>query len=118
MATSRKSAAGKAAGTTGSAGGRDERLPDFERSMSELDEAVRLLETGDLTLEESLAAFEKGVGLVKALQSRLDEVQARVDQLTTAADGSVQVTPLASARPRSSAAWEEDADDPEDGGDE
>ena len=70
------------------------------------------------TLEESLAAFEKGVGLVKALQSRLDEVQARVDQLTTAADGSVQVTPLASARPRSSAAWEEDADDPEDGGDE
>ena len=56
--------------------------PDFERTLAELEETVRRLEAGDLPLEESLGAFEKGVALVRTLHSRLDAVQMRIDELT------------------------------------
>jgi len=69
--------------------------PDFERTMAELEETVRRLEAGDLPLEDSLAAFEKGIALVRALHARLDSVQMRIDELTQAPDGSASLTPLA-----------------------
>jgi exodeoxyribonuclease VII small subunit len=56
--------------------------PDFERTLAELEDTVRRLEAGDLPLEDSLSAFEKGVALVRALHSRLDAVQMRIDELT------------------------------------
>jgi exodeoxyribonuclease VII small subunit len=56
--------------------------PDFERTLAELEDTVRRLEAGDLPLEESLGAFEKGVTLVRTLHSRLDAVQMRIDELT------------------------------------
>lgn len=68
--------------------------PDFEAAMAELDDVVRRLEAGDQPLEDSLAAFEKGVGLVRALHARLDAVQARIDELTQGADGSAVLTPI------------------------
>lgn len=68
--------------------------PDFEAAMAELDDVVRRLEAGDQPLEESLAAFEKGVGLVKALHARLDAVQARIDELTQGADGAAVLVPI------------------------
>lgn len=68
--------------------------PDFEAAMAELDDVVRRLEAGDQPLEESLAAFEKGVGLVKALHGRLDAVQTRIDELTQGADGSAVLTSM------------------------
>ena len=46
--------------------------PKFEDAMSELEDVVRQLEAGDVPLEESLAAFEKGVSLVRLLHTRLD----------------------------------------------
>lgn len=60
---------------------------DFEKSMADLDALVRRLEGGDLPLEDSLAAFEKGIALVRTLHSRLDAVQMRIDELTGGADG-------------------------------
>lgn len=72
----------------------DDAAPDFEKAMAELEDVVRRLETGDQPLEESLAAFEKGVGLVKALHVRLDAVQTRIDELTQGADGQVLLVPL------------------------
>jgi exodeoxyribonuclease VII small subunit len=68
---------------------------DFERTMAELEEAVRRLEAGDLPLEQSLAAFERGIALVRTLHARLDAVQTRIDELTQAADGSTSPTPFA-----------------------
>jgi exodeoxyribonuclease VII small subunit len=56
--------------------------PDFERTLAELEETVRRLEAGDLPLEDSLGAFEKGVALVRSLHARLDAVQMRIDELT------------------------------------
>jgi exodeoxyribonuclease VII small subunit len=50
----------------------------FEQSLGELEAIVDALERGDLSLEESLAAFERGVGLTRACQKALDEAEQRV----------------------------------------
>ncbi|MGB5735713.1 MAG: exodeoxyribonuclease VII small subunit [Thiohalocapsa sp.] len=55
---------------------------DFERSMQELEALVDQLEQGDLTLEQSLAAFERGVNLTRTCQQALDTAEQRVRILT------------------------------------
>lgn len=55
--------------------------PDFEAAMHELEELVERLEQGDLSLEESLAAFERGVTLTRACQSALKEAEQKVEIL-------------------------------------
>jgi len=51
--------------------------PDFETAMRELEELVERLEQGDLSLEESLAAFERGVTLTRACQTALKEAEQK-----------------------------------------
>jgi exodeoxyribonuclease VII small subunit len=53
----------------------------FEAALKRLEEVLGSLEHGDLPLEESLAAFEEGVGLVKFCQQKLDEVEKKVELL-------------------------------------
>ena len=53
----------------------------FEAALKRLEGVLESLEHGDLALEESLAAFEKGVRLVKFCQQKLDEVEKRVELL-------------------------------------
>lgn len=53
----------------------------FETALKRLEDVLESLEHGDLPLEESLAAFEEGVGLVKFCQQKLDEVEKRVELL-------------------------------------
>ena len=55
--------------------------PDFETAMRELEELVERLEHGELPLEESLAAFERGVMLTRACQSALKEAEQKVEIL-------------------------------------
>lgn len=69
----------------------------FEEALAELETLVRRLEQGELPLEESLAAFERGMALVKQLGTRLDDVTQRVEVLLRAADGSLATRPLADA---------------------
>ena len=66
----------------------------FEQGMAELEEMVRKLETGAVPLEESLATFEKGVSLVRVLQSKLDNVQEKIEELTRSGRGEVSTKPL------------------------
>lgn len=54
----------------------------FEQALQELEAIVAQLETGDLTLEESLGLFERGQILAKRCASQLDEATLRVEQLT------------------------------------
>ncbi len=54
---------------------------DFETAMRDLEELVERLEHGDLPLEESLAAFERGVMLTRACQSALKEAEQKVEIL-------------------------------------
>ena len=54
---------------------------DFETAMRDLEEIVERLEQGDLPLEESLAAFERGVTLTRTCQSALKEAEQKVEIL-------------------------------------
>src|ERR1700723_3380212 len=55
--------------------------PDFETALRDLEELVERLEHGDLPLEESLAAFERGIMLTRACQSALKEAEQKVEIL-------------------------------------
>lgn len=54
----------------------------FEQALEELEQIVERLETGDLTLEESLALFERGQELARLCSRRLETATLRVEQLT------------------------------------
>ena len=51
---------------------------DFERSLEELERIVKQMEDGELSLEESLKTFERGMELSRACQKALDEAEQRV----------------------------------------
>lgn len=53
----------------------------FEKSLSELESLVQQMESGDLTLEQSLKAFEKGVKLTRECQQALTQAEQTVQQL-------------------------------------
>ena len=69
---------------------------DFEQSLAELEALVARMDEGDLSLEESLKAFEQGVRLTQQCQQALTEAQQRV-QMLTVQDGELRVEPLAGA---------------------
>lgn len=60
----------------------------FEQSLKELESIVEQLEAGDLPLEQSLELFERGVGLSRECQKRLDDAEQKVEILLKGADGS------------------------------
>ncbi len=61
----------------------------FEEAMRELEETVKKLESGDVTLEESMALFEKGVNLSRTCQKLLGEAQLKVTKLIAENDTEV-----------------------------
>jgi exodeoxyribonuclease VII small subunit len=61
--------------------------PGFEARLAELEALVDTLERGELTLEASLAAFERGVLLTRTCQKILDVAEQRVRILTSSAEG-------------------------------
>ena len=60
--------------------------PDFEKTLAELEKLVENLEQGDLSLDDSLSGFKKGIELTRRCQSVLDNAQQTVDQLLDAED--------------------------------
>ena len=56
----------------------------FEEAMAELDELVSRMEDGELSLDESLKAFERGVMLTRKCQEALSQAELRVKTLTDA----------------------------------
>ena len=59
----------------------------FEQATARLDEIVRLLEKGDAPLEQSLALFEEGAGLIKDCGKLLDKAEQIVVSLQKGANG-------------------------------
>ena len=57
-------------------------VADFETSMQALEDLVGKMEAGDMTLEESLAAYERGVGLYRHCQTALEQAELRVRLLS------------------------------------
>jgi exodeoxyribonuclease VII small subunit len=51
---------------------------DFEHSLDELEQLVGRMEGGELSLDESLASFERGIGLYRHCQQSLEKAELRV----------------------------------------
>jgi len=60
---------------------------DFETLLKELTQTVERLERGNLPLEESIALYARGAGLLKAARGVLDGAQARLEVLMATPDG-------------------------------
>jgi len=75
---------------------------DFETALKRLEEIVKELEEGELTLEKSLERYEQGVRLARFCSAKLDEAEARIEMLQKDesgepirdAEGQVGQTPL------------------------
>ena len=51
---------------------------DFEKTMEELEKIVEKMENGDMTLDESIKWFQKGMELSRLCSKRLDEVEKKI----------------------------------------
>ncbi|OGQ74026.1 MAG: exodeoxyribonuclease VII small subunit [Deltaproteobacteria bacterium RIFCSPLOWO2_12_FULL_60_16] len=67
----------------------------FETALEELEKVVERLESGELSLEDSLAAFEEGVRLVKYCNQKLTEVEKKIELLVKDKEGKLQLRALA-----------------------
>lgn len=68
-----------------------QKLPDFEKSLAELEALVEQLESGELSLDQSLKQFKRGIELTRHCQGVLDEAQQTVSQLMDVDDESSAV---------------------------
>ena len=62
----------------------------FEDALSELEGIVEKLERGELSLEESLTAFEEGIRLSRICSKRLDEAEKKIEILIKGEDGELK----------------------------
>ena len=53
---------------------KSDKLPDFEKALEELESLVEQLESGDLSLDQALKQFKRGVALTRHCQGVLDRV--------------------------------------------
>jgi exodeoxyribonuclease VII small subunit len=56
-------------------------IKDFEAAIAELETVVKKLEEGELSLEQSLALYERGVTLSKFCHARLEDAERRIELL-------------------------------------
>jgi exodeoxyribonuclease VII small subunit len=66
----------------------------FEEAFKELEDTVHQLEGGGLTLDESIALFERGTKLAEHCGQKLDEAELKVSQLVPSDEGSYETAPL------------------------
>lgn len=66
---------------------------DFEAALKELEGLVEKMEQGDLSLEASLAAFERGIQLTRTCQEALTQAEQKVEQLVNQG-GQEQLVPF------------------------
>jgi exodeoxyribonuclease VII small subunit len=67
----------------------------FEEALARLEEIVKKMEDGDLTLEESLDAFEEGIKLSRFCTKKLDKAERRVEILLKDEEENVVIKPFA-----------------------
>lgn len=66
---------------------------DFEQSLTDLQTIVERLENGELSLEESLSAFEQGIRLTRDCQASLTQAEQKV-QILLERDGELEAAPF------------------------
>ena len=73
---------------------RNNKAPDFEQALAELERLVERLERGDLPLDEALKTFERGVELTRHCQTSLKSAQQKVEILLKRGSGT-EIEPFA-----------------------
>jgi len=68
---------------------------NFEKDLQELEGLVEKMEGGDLSLEDSLVHFERGIALTRSCQKALTEAEQKI-QILMAEDGSQTLQPFLS----------------------
>jgi len=66
----------------------------FEQALKQLEDATQRLESGTLTLDESISEFESAVRLIGICENALSDAKARVRILTEGADGAITDAPF------------------------
>ena len=69
--------------------------PNFEKDLQELECLVEKMEGGDLSLEDSLVHFERGIALTRSCQKALTEAEQKI-QILLADDGLQKLQPYSS----------------------
>jgi len=72
--------------------------PTFEIAMKQLEQIVQELESGNLSLEDSIKKFEEGIKLSKFCSSKLDETEKKITLLLKDQDGNVIEKPFVPER--------------------
>jgi exodeoxyribonuclease VII small subunit len=67
----------------------------FEAALAELEAIVQRLERGQLDLEASIGAYERGTALRRHCATKLEEARLRVEKITFEKDGKAQLEPVA-----------------------
>ena len=71
-------------------------VPDFESALKRLEEIVRKLEGGELTLDSSLELFEEGIQLSRLCHVKLGQAERRVEILLKNNEGEQKAVPFES----------------------
>ncbi len=66
---------------------------DFEQALKELETLVERMEHGEISLEDSLKHFERGIELTRACQKALREAEQKV-QILMEKDGALRIEPF------------------------
>ena len=66
----------------------------FEQSFKKLEEIVRKLENGNITLEESVKLFDEGIKLNRECNTKLDEAEKKIEILTKNMEGNIATKPF------------------------
>jgi exodeoxyribonuclease VII small subunit len=61
--------------------------PSFEQALKELEDIVRQLESGELSLDASISLYERGQALKAQCEAKLAEAKARIEQISQSGDG-------------------------------
>jgi exodeoxyribonuclease VII small subunit len=72
--------------------------PSFEAALEQLQQTVKRMESGELSLEQALQFFETGVKLTRICQERLSAAEQRVELLMKADDSKVELQPFPGPR--------------------
>ncbi len=66
----------------------------YEQAYSQLESIVNRLESGDVSLDDSVALYQQGMELAKYCSTQLASIERQISQLIIAADGTVTETPF------------------------
>ena len=70
---------------------KEDKEMQFEEAFKRLEAIVENLESGDLSLEESMKLFEEGIGLTEACKSRLEDAEQKIKLLLKDSDGKLSL---------------------------